>query len=144
MAQTATFSSILDETSSGTVDRPKPLPVGTYTCIVVGQPRFDKSSKLGTPFVEFTLKPIQAGEDVDEDALEEIGGIGNRTLRATFYLTEEAKYRLDKFLEDLGILEEGKTRSQMISETPNSQVLVSVKRSEERRVGKECRSRWST
>ena len=86
------FASILDEAPTE-IDRPKPIPTGTYLCRVQGTPTYDKSSKKGTPFVQFTLKPISAEDDVDEDDLAEMGGLDNKTLRLTFYLTEEASRR---------------------------------------------------
>ena len=52
-------ASILDEAPTE-IDRPKPIPTGTYLCRVQGTPTYDKSSKKGTPFVQFTLKPISA------------------------------------------------------------------------------------
>ncbi len=85
MAQTQTspnFGALLDKPASD-VERPKPLPQGSYHCIVKGLPRFDKSSKKFTEFVEFTLQPTSAGEDVDEEDLEAMGGIANKTIRAT-------------------------------------------------------------
>ena len=79
-------------------------------------------------YVEFTLKPLEARDDVDEEALEEMGGIGNRTLRATYYVTEDAKWRLAKFLEDCGIeIEDGISFREYINYVPNQQVLAHVK-----------------
>ena len=124
---TPNFSSILDQPASE-IERPKPLPVGTYVCVVAGLPRHDKSTKKQTPFVEFTLKPLQAQDDVDKEALEEMGGLSERTIRATFYITEDSKWRLKKFLEeDLQIEVGDKTLSQMIDETPGRQCLAFLK-----------------
>jgi len=126
-----TFASILDKPSSE-VERPKPLPQGTYVCVVKGLPRKDKSTKKGTDYLEFTLQPLaiyenEAGEtDVDTEALEEMGGFEKRTIRATYYLTEDALYRLKQFLIDCGIDPEGKTIAQMVDETPGCQVLASL------------------
>jgi len=96
------FASILDEAPTE-INRPKPLPVGTYICVVQGQPTYDKSNKKGTPFVQFTLRPVAAEEDVDPEELEAMGGMENKTLRATFYLTEDAAYRLDEFHQHCGV-----------------------------------------
>lgn len=123
MAQS--FSSILDKQSSE-IERPKPIPVGTYLCTVVGLPEHGKSSKKETPFVRFTLKPISAEEDVDEDKLKEMGGLEGKTLRATYYDTENSGYRLVEFLEHCGIDMEGKTPRQALDETPNASVKVFV------------------
>lgn len=123
----ASFGSILDRPSSE-IERPKPLPVGTYVCVVKGLPRYDKSSKKLTDFVEFTLQPLQAGDDVDQEALQEMGGFVNKTLRATFYITEDAAWRLKKFLSDLGhdVDDEKTSLRQMISESAGLQVVVTV------------------
>lgn len=129
------FSAILDEPAS-TTERPKPLPVGTYECVVKGLPKFDKSSKKQTDYVEFTLIPMAPLDDVDQEALTEAlnrpDGSSRRlqdfTIRATFYLTEDAKWRLKKFLEDLGLnVNEGLTYTQLIQQAPNCSVLASLK-----------------
>ncbi len=129
MAQTQTnpnFDDILSRPASE-VERPKPLPQGSYLCIVKGLPRHDKSSKKLTPFVEFTLQPTAAGEDVDEEDLAAMGGIANKTIRATYYKTEDALWRLTDFLEHCGIDLEGKSISQAIDETPNCEVIAFIK-----------------
>lgn len=126
MAQTApNFGALLDKPASD-VERPKPLPQGSYHCIVKGLPRFDKSSKKQTEFVEFTLQPMAAGEDVDEEELAAMGGIANKTIRATYYITEDSLWRLKAFLEHCGIEESGSLR-QMIDETPNCEVMAFLK-----------------
>jgi hypothetical protein len=126
MANSPNFSSILDEAPSE-VDRPKPLPVGTYTCIV-GTPAYDKSSKKGTPYVQFILRPIAAESDVDEGELSEMGGFENKTIRATYYLTEDAVYRLDEFHEHCGVdLSDEASRRTRNDEVVNAQVRAVVK-----------------
>jgi hypothetical protein len=92
---------LLDEAPTEVL-RPKPLPVGTYTCIV-GPPRYDRSSRKGTELVEFILIPVEPGEDVDADSLEEIGGLDGKTIRATFYIVSAAIYRLDEFHQNCGL-----------------------------------------
>jgi|SRR5215469_1203428 len=106
MMNKPTFSSILDRPGS-TIEQPKPLPIGTYLITVAGLPRYDKSSKKGTDFVEFTLQLVAPQDDVDPEAFEESGGLFNRdetprVIKDTFYITEDAAWRLKKFLEDLG------------------------------------------
>lgn len=124
--QTPNFGSILDKQSTD-IERPKPLPVGAYICVVKGLPRFDKSSKKQTEFVEFLLQPLATQDDVDQDDLAEMGGFTNKTIRATYYLTEDAIWRLKKFLVDLGIDEEDKSLRQMISEAPGRQIIVGLR-----------------
>jgi hypothetical protein len=124
---TPNFADILDE-SPAEVSAPQPMPQGTYDCVVLGTPVYDKSSKKGTPYVEFTLRPIAAGEDVDPTELEETGGLDGKTLRATFYLTEDAAYRLDEFHEHCGIdLEDGQSRRQRNDAIVNAEVRAFVK-----------------
>lgn len=99
------FSSILDKPATD-ISRPKPLPIGTYLAIVEGLPRYDKSTKKQTDFVEFALRIAAAADDVDQEELEEVGLVLKdgtpRSMKATYYLTEDAAWRLKKFLEDLG------------------------------------------
>ena len=122
------FGAILD-TPSQEIERPKPLPQGTYTCVVNGLPRMDKSAKKGTQFVEFNLNILSAGEDVDEDALSEMGGIAGKSTRYTFYLTDASIWRLKKFLDDCGIEEDDLTLRQRLGLSPGRQVICHIKHS---------------
>lgn len=126
MANTPSFSPILSK-SWDDVEAPKPFPTGSYLFIVKGLPRFDKSSKKQTEFYEFTLQPIQALDDVDDDALREFGGFVDKTIRTTFYLTEDALYRLKEFVEACGVSTAGRTPAQTINDLPNCQVIGVVK-----------------
>jgi len=120
------FQSILDE-SPTEVAPVKLLPPGSYVC-VVGPPRYDKSSKKGTPFVEFILRPVAAGEDIDLDDLEEQGGLDGKQIRATFYLTEDAVRRLDQFHEHCGLdLSDEMPRRVRNDAVVNSQVTAVVR-----------------
>lgn len=128
------FASILDRPSTE-IERPKPLPQGTYSTVVNGLPRYDKSSKKQTEFVEFTLKVLAAGEDVDEDDLKAwmqkpdgtTRSLADASIRATYYLTEDAAWRLKKFLEDLGTTDEDGSLRQRIEMAPGRQVNVFMK-----------------
>ena len=117
------FSDLLDKPLDE-VERPKPLPQGSYLCVVKGLPRQDKSRQKQTPFLEFLLQPVQALEDVDQDELEEMGGLENKTIKATYYITEDAMWRLKKFFEDCGIETAGKTSMQSAEETVNKSVIA--------------------
>ena len=121
------FGAILDKPASD-IERPKPLPTGTYVCVVKGLPRYDKSSKKQTEFAEYTLQPLQAGDDVEEEALQEMGGIANRTIRATYYITEDALWRLKKFIEDCGVeIEDGHSLREYCEQLQGRQVLATIK-----------------
>lgn len=114
------FGALLD-TAPSEIERPKPMPEGSYLWVVSGMPEFGKSSKKQTEFVSFLLKCLQAGPDVDPTELEEMGGIADKTTKAVFYITEGSLYRLKDFLEHCGI-EEGPSLRAMIEETMNCQV----------------------
>jgi hypothetical protein len=131
-AQTS-FSSILD-TPATEVERPKPLPAGTYSVIVQGMPEHGESSQKKTPFVKFTYAIQAAGEDVDEEELNELltkpdgskDSLTSKTMKDTYYTTPDALWRLTDTLENMGIDAEGKTVRQMLDETPNSSLDIVV------------------
>ena len=129
------FGAILD-TPATDIAPPKPLPVGSYVCLVMGLPKMDKSTRKQTEFVEFTLKYMSALDDVDEEALDdaltkpsgEQTALTEKTTKITFYLTENAIWRLKKFLEDdLQIEAEDRTLRQMIDDAPGRQVLIALR-----------------
>lgn len=120
------FASILSRPVTD-FERPKPLPQGTYVMVTNGIPRQDKSNKKQTPFVEFTCNVLQAGEDVDPTELATMGGINGKQMKVTFYLTEEATYRLREFLTHLGLDEaEYATLAEMVEDAPGKQFLATV------------------
>lgn len=88
------FESILDQRADE-VERPKPLPAGTYDVLVKGMPEHGQSSKQKTPFVRFTYVLQAAGEDVDEADLAELltnargetVALSERSIRDTYYTT---------------------------------------------------------
>lgn len=131
------FSSILDRPSN-TIERPKPLPVGTYLGMVKGLPREDVSAQKKTPFVEFTIQLLQAADDVSVEDLQnaltskntgEVRALSTCMQKATFYLTEDSIWRLQKFLSDLGLEDEDASLRQLISSSPGCQVMVHLKHS---------------
>lgn len=122
---TPNFASILSEAPTE-INRPKPLPVGTYLCIV-GTPEPGQSSKKKTDFLKFPLRPVAAMDDVDSDALEEVGGLDGKSLSVTFYITPDAIFMLDQFHSDCGIdLTEPASRADRNEAVINSQVLAVV------------------
>jgi hypothetical protein len=100
-ARPKTFEEILD-TPIEDFERPKPLPEGQYLCKVVNR-EYTKSTQKGTDQIEFTLKPIDVGDDVDSRELKEQGGIGERILRYTFWPNDKAGYRIKDFFHDCGV-----------------------------------------
>ena len=127
---TASFGSILDRAPSE-IEKPKPMPQGSYTTVLVGQPRFDKSTKKQTEYVEFTHKILSAGEDVDTDDLATYLGDSKKLnevqMKNTFYLTEGSIWRLKEFLEHCGIdMDEVESLREGIEATPGKQVGIFI------------------
>ena len=130
-----TFTSILD-TPMSEISRPKPAPHGSYLGMVVGLPRYDKSTKKGTPFSEYAIRLLEALDDVDADALQEwltkgdgtIVPLNSKMMKLTFYHTPDALWRLVKFLKDLGLEAEGdESVGDMEQQTPGRQCIVHIK-----------------
>lgn len=136
------FSDILN-TKASDVERPSPMPTGDYVCVVVGQPRQDKSAKKQTPFVEFTYKILEAMESVDEEALDkwltnkkgEKKKLSEVTIKDTYYLVEKVLFRLTDMLKACGVVEvdsDGEITSdiflsQLIEEAVGSQLIVTMR-----------------
>ena len=120
------FSDILDQPAS-TIERPKPLPVGTYVAVVRGLPEFGESTKKKTPYARFTLEILQPEDDVDQEAIEALGGVVGKTIRNDYYLTEDAFWRAKQFAEDCGVDTEGLTRGQMLEACNGAQVLITIR-----------------
>lgn len=124
---TPNFGALLDKPGSE-VERPKPLPQGSYTAMVQGLPRFDKSAKKQTELVEFTLKLLSAGEDVDAAELAELGGLADKTIKDTYYITEGSLWRLKDFLANCDLDAEGDASlRELLEETPGKQIGVFIR-----------------
>jgi hypothetical protein len=128
-----TFESILD-TPADKVERPKPLPAGTYSAIVKGMPEHGVSAQKKTPFVRFTYVLQEAFDDVDEDELTalltdkdgNLQSISEKSIRDTYYTTPDSLFRLTDALEAMGIELDQKTIRAALDETPNCSINVVV------------------
>lgn len=110
-------------------EKPKAAPAGTYLATIVGH-EFGTSSKKNTPFCRFNFQLLAPQNDVDADALEEVGGsdfLNTKRMRTEFYLTDDAMYRLREFLEDaLELNCAGRNFDEVIPEAVNQQILVNI------------------
>lgn len=129
IATTPNFASILDE-SPTEVARPKSLPTGTYT-FIVGRWETGESSQKKTPFVRFQMRPIEAGDDVDEAELQAaltmpdgtVQDLQSKTMSHTLYTSPNAVFMLDQFHEHCGMdLSEPMSRKLRNDEVLNCQV----------------------
>lgn len=121
------FSKLLSK-NTDTIEKPKPVPTGTYFAVVGGH-RFDVSTKKKTPYVEFEITLQQPDEDVDPDALDLFGGsakLATKKMNYTFYITDDAEWRLLGFLECLGLNTSGRTLGELIPETQGQPLKVSI------------------
>ena len=126
MSTTPNFASILDETATE-VRFPPPLPVGTYLCTVGQFEDTKKPSKAGNMGVVFPLKPIDAMQDVDAEALQEVGGCEGKNLNITFWITPDSIGFLDEFHQNCGCdMSDGTSRRGRNQEVLNAQILAVV------------------
>jgi hypothetical protein len=110
------------------IERPKPLPVGTYLVTIPAQPEMKKIGQKETPAAEYTVRVVSAGPDVDQEALNAAGGCQGKTLRLTYYLTDESVYRFRDFLTDtLDIDPAGRTLGEMIPDSVNRMFNATIK-----------------
>lgn len=122
------FSALLDKPLDD-YERPKPLPVGSYVA-TVGQVKYDKTTgEKQTPYAEFPIVPTEAMPDVDQDALAAaLNGkpLTEFALKQTFYLTENAMFRLKEFVQAAGV-QEGIPASEQIQQAIGQQVVITIK-----------------
>jgi len=93
--------------------------MGTY-CFIVKEHEFGESTQKVTHYVEFRCTPVTPGDDVDMDALNLVTKWNEKTMRATFYLTDDSMFRLKDFLQHCGLDTDGHTLGELIPETTNA------------------------
>lgn len=99
------------------IKSPPPVPMGTYDWRIKGH-EFGESAQKKTPYCRFLCQAIAASDDVDQTLLESVGGLDECEMRVTFYLTEDAAFRLREFLEnDVGL--SGPTLEALIPQATN-------------------------
>lgn len=121
------FSKILGKQAEA-IEKPKPLPVGTYLCNNPQLPKFLGVGKNETPCAEFGLTILAPQDDVDPDDLQTYGEVRAKNIRHRMFLTEGTEYRTkEELVNAFGVEEAGKTLGQMFNETINRQVYVTIK-----------------
>lgn len=116
MAATGKFQEILKR-RSGEAERPVPIPPGNYEFLITDY-EFDESRRKKTPFVRFDCRPVSAHDDVEQEDLPK--NWNEKTIRHTFYMTDDALYRLDEFLSEVLKIElSGREYSETIPEAVN-------------------------
>lgn len=107
------------------VERPEPLPEGSYLTSIVGYKTVE-SAKQQTPGVEIELKIVAPGEDVDPDAYAKIQNPQDKTLKTQFWLTEGSMWRLKDFLEKAGCDLTGKSFAEVLADIAGQQIVSIV------------------
>jgi hypothetical protein len=109
------------------IEAPKALPMGTYLCLVDGQPEQTTIGKNNTPCINFNLKPVQAVKVDDAELQKVLNGkaLQDMKIRHRLFVTADAAYRLKSFLIDtLGI--DPKPIIQMLPESMGKQLYVDL------------------
>jgi hypothetical protein len=120
------FSKILQKQATE-IEKPKPLPVGSYVCINSALPKFVGVGKNETPAAEFSLTII-APVEVDMEALSAYGEVKGKNIRHRQFLTEGTEFRSkEELVNAFQIDPEGKNLGQLYNETINKQVIVTIK-----------------
>lgn len=121
------FTKLLS-TKADDIQKPKPVPAGTYVFTVLSH-RFGESKQKGTPYVEYSVQAMSPGEDVDQELFTEYGGMEKLTKKKftyTFWLTEDADYMHLQFLQTLGITTSGRTVGELVPESIGQMFLGTV------------------
>lgn len=121
------FSKILSKQADA-IEKPKPLPVGSYVAVNPKLPEFKGIGKNETPCAEYTLSIIAPMDDVDPEHIAAYGEVRGKTIRHRQFLTEGTEYRTKEEIKNaFGVEEDGKNLGQMFNETINKQVIVKIK-----------------
>lgn len=134
------FSKLLS-TNTDEIEKPLPLPNGTYQCQVTKFEYGETKSEKKTPFVLFTLTPIEPMEDVDSELLEGcLKGkpLNSKIIRNTMYITAESAYRVKDFVQKCGIDTSGRSLGEVIPETVGQVLNVSVTQRADTRPGSDA------
>lgn len=121
------FSKILQK-QANEIEKPKPLPIGSYVAVNQKLPDFKGVGKNETPAAEFALVVIAPMDDVDPEHLAAYGDVKGKSVRHRMFLTEGTEYRTkEELVNAFGIEEAGKNLGQMFNETINKQVIVKIR-----------------
>lgn len=129
----ADFTAFLDQ-QGGQGIKPKPLPIEIYPGIVAGY-EYGDNNKNHTPYCRYQLKltgwpqsiPDSSRVQLDAEGREHLIDISKRNLRVDYFLTDEAKYRLDEFLKTCGLDPRSGKYSELCPQVVGCQVSVEVK-----------------
>lgn len=117
------FSSLL-KGAAGNAKKPPALPAGDYPAIIKNFELGD-ANKNRTPYVRLTLGLQGFPESVSAEDREGVD-LSKRQPRRDYYLTDDALWRLDELIRDLGIEAAGRSYEEVIPELVGQQVLAEL------------------
>lgn len=133
MTNTTNFTSILAGMTMGEMEKPKPLPVGSYAGLITGLEYVEvkKRDNSGTANkVVVKGKIVAPLSDVDAAAIEAFGGMPklvDKPFKIDFFLTPESAWRLQEFvLEHVELDLRGQTFDQGLPQIVNNQVGIHI------------------
>lgn len=104
MSELGNFGELANVKASD-VKRPVPHPVGHYRAIVAGLMKPHKA-KSGNQAMRFPVKILEAGSDVDAQALADFtaaGGSVEREITIDFWMSPDARFRFTDFCAGMGL-----------------------------------------
>lgn len=120
------FTALLKK-PAGEAKKPEALTASDYPGIIKSFEVGD-ANKNKTPYVRFHLAltgwPADGEEQLDADG--KAIDLSKRQLRRDMFLTDDALWRLDELLVELGIDVKGRSYEETLPETVGTQVLVEV------------------
>lgn len=138
----ANFSELL-KVAVTSVERPKPLPPGTYDGVITGYETGEAQNEKKTPYVRVLIKLSTPQADVDQAGLQQYGGMEAlqkaQPVRNDFWLTQESLYRLREFFENvLGVDVQGKNFDELLPQVSGRQVKVFMKQEPSKKAGSDA------
>jgi len=119
------FSKILSK-KAAEIEKPKPLPVGTYLGIATALPTFEGIGKKETPAAVYSFNIVQPIE-VDSEDLTAYGEVKGKSVRYNMFLSEASEFRTkEEIVAAFGVEEGDKTLGQMFNETVNVPVILHI------------------
>jgi hypothetical protein len=119
------FSNLLS-TAVDKIEKPMPLPAGTYDVIITKYEFDETKNEKKTPYCKVFFKVLSAGEDVDAEELAKIANLSDKVLSFSYYLTPDALWRFKEFLVDILGLTDGDTLEALIPGVVGQSAKASV------------------
>lgn len=125
------FAEILKGATLGEIERPKPVPVGSYQALIKSVTFGNTTGEKKTPYARIELELAAPLDDVNQVDLEEFtkkhGAISTKKVKTDFYLTENSLFMLQDFvLTHVGLDMKGMTLDQALPQIVNNTVGVTI------------------